>query len=59
MGEIAKNLYAKYIACERAFVHYGSTMFHVMRVYMLRYFFILCPLFSVSFFSYLFGCYHF
>jgi len=24
----AKNLDAKYIACERAFVHYGSTMFH-------------------------------
>ena len=23
-----KNLEAKYIACERAFVHYGSTMFH-------------------------------
>ena len=24
----AKNLEAKDIACERAFVHYGSTMFH-------------------------------
>jgi len=24
----AKNLDSKYIACERAFVHYGSTMFH-------------------------------
>jgi len=24
----AKNLDAKYIACERAFVHYGNTMFH-------------------------------
>jgi len=24
----AKNLDAKYIACERAFVHNGSTMFH-------------------------------
>jgi len=24
----AKNLDAKYIACERAFVHYGSTKFH-------------------------------
>ena len=23
-----KNLDAKYIACERAFVHYGNTMFH-------------------------------
>ena len=22
------NLDAKYIACERTFVHYGSTMFH-------------------------------
>ena len=24
----AKNLDAKYIACETAFVHYGNTMFH-------------------------------
>ena len=58
------NLDAKYVACERAFVHYGSTMFHWLWLCYVGMYFtvfsILCPLFSFSFFlSYLFSFYHF